>query len=459
MAKATNNRIKYVTVMTSFVFSAMVTTTMLPVLGSEDSISLSITEAINAALKQNLDLRRGTNEIESYKIEKERAKAHFLPDLRLSGHSSWSSSVKGEESESFSSTASSSLNLFNGFGDVSELRAARAELQGVLSDYERDRQGIVYWTIRQFIEVISAGEYVRIEEENLITQENLLQQMEAFHEAGKISKADVYQQKADIKQSELQVLNAERNWEVGRIELLKILAEPADATMEFQPPEIEAMTSAIAEYSPSFSLEDVLANRDDYKAYESKMKTANERIKAAQSGYWPSISLSAGAGSSYRDSDLMNSFYEQFWENNPYLQIGLSLSFPIFDQAARKSSLKKAQIQLSNQEIAFRSLKLEIESELQQAILDFRTALKEREAAYAKRDYAREALIISQERYRVGTADYVQLSQARASFLNAAYQQIDADYGLFLQYTALHYYIGDIDKIIEFLNEVEGRTE
>ena len=125
---------------------------------------------------------------------------------------------------------------------------------------------------------------------------------------------------------------------------------------------------------------------------------------------------------------------------------------PLFDRFATCNNVQQAEIQLSTQQLNFRNLDLQISSQVQQSLLDYSTAVKQREVAHAQYEYASEALKISEERFRVGSSTYIELSQVRTNFYNAAYQRVSADYNLLLNYISIHYFSGNIDAAISIFN-------
>jgi outer membrane protein len=65
-------------------------------------------------------------------------------------------------------------------------------------------------------------------------------------------------------------------------------------------------------------------------------------------------------------------------------------------------------------------------------------------ATEAQQRAAALALEASQERYRVGAATLVELTQARTTQVQAASALVSARYNLLFQRTLLDYYVGDL---------------
>ncbi len=419
---------------------------------ARESENITMAQAIQMALEGNISLQQFLNVVYSDQINVKQSKANFLPNLGANFSASKNYPKTGNTGESFTGSITSNLNLFNGFYDVAHLKISRMNLASDTADYAWNRQTIVFGTVSQFMQVVLDSEFIRIATDNLQTQQDQLKQIEAFMKAGNRSRADVYQQLADMKQSELQLIQAQRDYAVSRLDLLQILGKPAEAGLQFQTLLVDSLILGFVNKSPEIITSDVIEARMDALSQKYQIQAARYQIQAARSDYWPSLSFSVGSGSGYRSGIPGLDFSDQFIDENPYIGIGLSFSLPLFDRFSTKFSVQQARLQLSTQQLTLQNLQLQIGSQIKQALLDYQTALKQREVAHAQYEYSSEALKISEERFRVGSATYIELSQVRANYYNAAYQKISADYNLLLRYMTIHYYGGTVDAAISIFN-------
>jgi outer membrane protein len=202
--------------------------------------------------------------------------ANFLPDLSASasGSKNFSSNKLGsalnssgrpgnQNVESASAGLSSNLNVFNGFGDLANLSGSKLGLRADQADHDFKQQSVVFQTISQFVQAVKNGDFIHIEEENLKAQDQQLQQIEEFYNTGNRSIADVLQQRAAIKQSEMQVLTAKRNYEVSRIDLLQTLGQSSTADLEFAPLKVDSLQSLPDVEFSNAALDTVLRARKD----------------------------------------------------------------------------------------------------------------------------------------------------------------------------------------------------
>ena len=139
--------------------------------------------------------------------------------------------------------------------------------------------------------------------ENLAAQAALEAQIQIYVKAGARTIADLYQQQANAASARLAVVQAERSSELARIEVIRTLRLDPRGTYEFVAPVItdpQQLTIDPLEELIGRALE----TRADIRASEARLEASRQDIRVARSTRWPTVSLSAGFGSSFsNDSD------------------------------------------------------------------------------------------------------------------------------------------------------------
>jgi outer membrane protein len=422
--------------------------------------SITLKSAIETALSANIDLRQAMSLVESRAISVRSSKTQFLPDLRLSMGASrsygkqqdpYSDRFEWSHSSSTNLSVSSGLQLFSGFGRIASLRQSQLELEAQRRSLTRSREQIIFETIQQFVLVVLDGDLIKADTEDLESQRRQLAQIEAFTASGRRPIVDLYQQQALVSGAESRLLVDQRDYEVDKYNLLQIMAVSPGAEYDIVVPDIDTITTEISSLIPESAVDEALANRADLAAQRLQVEAAKKQITASRSGYWPSLSLSAGAGTSYRSSGSYD-FNDQFYSNNLNASIGLSLSAPIFDRLATNSSVSQAKIQLRQAQLGLDKLELQVKIDVQQALQDYATAGKAVEVAEAQIKYSEQALKNMEERYKVNASTLVELTQARASYLQSVYNLINARYSHLVRGIAVLFYSGQIDAIMPFLD-------
>ena len=113
---------------------------------------------------------------------------------------------------------------------------------------------------------------------------------------------------------------------------------------------------------------------------------ARRDLRIARSSYYPTLSLSAGYGSSYSDARqkmFMNPDgtyrYEAYplaeqYKDNASSYISVSLNVPIFGRLTTRHNVQRQKIAVRQAEYALRTTEKQVNKEATQALIDSRTA-------------------------------------------------------------------------------------
>lgn len=422
---------------------------------SQEQRLITLKDAIDIALETNLDLRRSSNQVASSAISVGQSKAAFLPDLSASASASQGYSrdydpmtdvTQNRQNQSLNLGLSTRLTLFNGFGNIASLQSARLQLLANKKSLMRVKDSVIFETYSRYLQVLMDQELLSSERENLTAQRQQLERIEEFLNVGNRSLADLLQQQAEVSQAELRALQAEGYLTVDKLQLLKTIGLPPAYDYEVSAVPVEGLVGKLVSEESEVQWVDALENRADIIAQTLFIGAAEKEVQAARSGYWPTLSLSAEVGSGYNDSYEYGNFCDQLLDINPNARIGLTLSMPIFDRSVTRNSVRKAQIQLANEQLSLEDLRQTIIFELQQALSEYSTAQKKLESARAQREYARQALQVTVERYDVGSAILAELSLTRAQYVAANNDWIQANYNLLVSRVALDYHAGRLQN-------------
>ena len=413
-----------------------------------DLPELTLNKAVDLALQNNSDLKTTRQTVRSAETTILQKKTNYYPKLEISSKASHehgttavsSSSYKTSTYGTYTTSVSSSVNIFNGFADQAAFESARFSLSAERQSLSREQQTTVFQTILKFIGAVTNQELVLVKEENLKDNRLQLKRIEAFFKAGKRPVTDLYQQQAETSQAELTLLDSARDFQTSKLELLQTIGLAADERFRIVAPKIPDTAHLGGDHSVNNILDTALMQRTDLKSQASLIEAAKEDIKAARGGLWPKVSLNAEINSSY--STLGKSgFTNQF--DNPGNLVSVSITIPIFDGWKTEYEETQARIKLNKAHIAREKLSKQIGVEVAKAIQVFQIAVKKLEVEELQVKYAQQAYVASRERYDVGVADILELSSARKTAIQARYDRINALYDLSLERVAISYYQGD----------------
>lgn len=415
--------------------------------------TITFNEAVRIALDQNIALRQAENITELRSINVSRQRMNFLPSLNLSSNgrqtygrtfSQTEGVVVDQLARNFSAGLDASVNVFRGFGDVASYEQSQYMRDAGLLTYEWQRQTTVFNVMSSYLTLIERREQIRIQEENLESQMRQLEQIREFTEVGSRPISDLYQQQAAVAAAELEVLRAQRLYQIGEATMIQILQLDPLGNYDFEAPTVDDLELETTDFRPGQLLREAFQQRSDLEARALNIRAAEQGIRAARSTYWPSVNLSGGVGSSYSNLRLL-SFQDQFFDSNRSGSLGLSLSFPIFDRFNTRNNVQQARVEYNNSQLALEDTRQDIAVQVRQAYLDYLTAEKQLDVTEKQLQAANQALEAEQERYNLGAATLVELSQARAAQVQASSNWVQARYDFLFQEKLLDYYTGKLD--------------
>ncbi|MEO8425701.1 MAG: efflux transporter outer membrane subunit [Verrucomicrobiota bacterium] len=221
---------------------------------------------------------------------------------------------------------------------------------------------------------------------------------------GIATELDVAQAETQLKGAQAQIPGVDLQRAQTRHTLAVLCGQPA--TMFALTPNTVSSTSlpAIPVSVPSEWLE----NRPDIAASERRMAAANANVGVAKAAFYPKIMLNgAGGFDSISASTLFN------WESRLWA-VGPTLQLPIFTGGRNRAQLASAKAVYEGAVATYRQTVLtafqDVEDQLAAQILLARQLNEERAAL----DAARRALDISNNRYKAGVEQYLDVILAQA---------------------------------------------
>ena len=416
------------------------------------SQTITFDDAIRIALRQNTTLLQANNSAALSSATVRQQRLSFLPDLRFTTNTGQNygrtfsedeGRIIDQTTQSVNASVSSSVTLFNGLTNVASLRSAQLSEDAGERNVKRAEQTVAFTVASNFLALVQQQEQLRVQRENLAAQVAQEKQIKAFVDAGSRPISDLYQQQAAVAAARSQVVNAERAFELAKVDLIQTLQLDPRGSYAFAPPALDTASKANATFSLDSLLTRALGQRSDLFAQQSLVSAASQNVKAANGSRWPSLSLSAGYNSAYSSATPIGFTDQLNQRRGGSLAIGLSI--PLFDRGTTDLAAQRAQIAEDNARLDLKDRQQQVGLEVRRAYLDYRAATQQLDAAEAQLRAAALALQASQQRYNVGAATLLEVTQARATQLQGASALVTARYGLLFQRTLIGYYIGDLD--------------
>ena len=165
-------------------------------------------------------------------------------------------------------------------------------------------------------------------------------------------------------------------------------------------------------------------SRIEYKQLATLKNLREAELKYNQWSYLPSVALNGA----YNLNFFNNTFIDLYSRNYPNSFVNLTLALPIFQGGKRKANINSAEWQLKRVALDVTNLKLNVNSEYQQALASYKSNLTVFLSQKENMELAKEVYDLIQLQYRSGIKTYLEvitsetdLRTARINYYNSLY--------------------------------------
>lgn len=394
--------------------------------------AISIDEAISITLSNNPAVAVKKSEVKKTQFEAQEKKGMLFPSLSSNYYLSTGnsgnilSSSQGVTPQSYMSVQSKSfydLNFtlmfplftggsFNAMAEEAKLTAKWEE--SLLGALENE---VIFKTIELYYKALYAKEYILVTDEWRKLVEAQLNRTKSLLEAGKVPKADLLRDEAElalVSQNQREALTAKEN---AILDLKAHLGISMDSKLSLKS---EFHNSQINRITQEEAVNYAFKNRPELMAIQHRLNSAKANIKAANGAFLPQVSL-MGMYDVFRSTTMKG-------ENG--FTVGLVTSIPIYDGGIRSSKTKQAETEVDKVLAMEKEIKLRIENEVRQAILQLETASQNITTTEAAIKSAEEYLRITGLRHEAGKAIKVEVYDSILTHVRAELNRLRALYDM-----------------------------
>ncbi len=427
---------------------------------SDDTLKLSLDDAISMGLKNNLGLKQAENGEKSIHGQKLEAFQNFLPTITLSGDTGvhqhnlaalgFGPGVIGMFSSLFPGGVMPSGLSFITRDDLTEgqiqfsqmlfsgpviaaFKGAGAAEKSAFFAKMSARGEVVQQVASAYLHAIAASGEVDNAKALEATGEVLLSQTHAAHEAGTVSNLDELRARVQLQAQQQALISAQNMLEKDLILLKREIGIDPGQKIALTDP---APYSDLAQQTPEEVCAVAYQNRQDYQnlknqAIEYKaIHTAyrSQRLPSLSFGGYYGVSQVNGAGS-----------------HGNFVAQG-TLSVPLFREARLRGDTDAAQAQLDAVNAQLADLRAAIDQQVRSALLDVDATAKLVQVARSNVDLATHALSDETDRVNAGVDDNLPLVTAQSTLATAQSNLVESLYQYNLAKLALARASGIIEQ-------------
>lgn len=301
-----------------------------------------LTGLIQQALDNNRDLRVAALNVEAFQAQYRIQRADLFPALSANANEQRQrvpASVTGTGKSAITSTYTATLGIsayeLDFFGRVRSL--SEQAMQSYLATEEARRSAqlsLVANVANAYLTWRADQELLALAEQTLAANEHSLRLTTRSKSAGKASSLDVVQAQTSVESTRASKARYQRQVAQDLNSLALLVGTPVDSTLPTRP-----LADDLVARLPAGLPSDLLQRRPDILQAEYKLKAANANIGAARAAFFPSVTLTANAGSASRHLSGLFKGGSGAWTFQPQINL------PIFNAGSLRASLDYARLQ------------------------------------------------------------------------------------------------------------------
>ena len=399
----------------------------------------TLRDCIDYALEHNITIQRNRISAESAQEDVKTAKADFLPSLSgnisqrvvnrpnsargtiISGDNITTSESKTSYNGSYGIDAN--WTVYNGSKRVNTVKQQKLNNRIAELNVDESENSIEESITQLYVQILYSAEAVKVNESTLEVSRKEFERGQELFNVGSIASSDLAQLEAQVSSDNYQLVTSQATLQDYKLQLKQLLELDGDIEMDLYLPQLSDSNVLIP-----------LPEKDD-------VESSDLSIKMARAGYLPTLSLSAGIGSTNANgSDF--SFSEQVkqnWNNS----LGLTLSIPIFDKRQTKSSINKAKLQKQTSQLDLLDNKKTLYKTIENLWLAANSAQQQYVAASQKLKSTETSYSLVSEQFNVGMKNTVELLTEKNNLLSAQQETLQAKYTAILNAGLLRFYQGE----------------
>jgi outer membrane protein len=316
----------------------------------------------------------------------------------------------------FSITAQQTL--WDSSGQLARWRQNAAFAEGVEAT-ERATRLTVALNVRTFYFAARANKaLVVVARDTLANQQKHLDQVSGFVKVGTQPEIALAQQRTAVANAQVQVINAENNYEVAKAQLNQAIGLERDTNYDVEDESTPAIDGEDQSTDPL--LAEALKARPDYLSLEKQVEAQRLAIWAAKTAYGPNLA----ASTNFSDGGQQLANLGWNWTFN------LTLNWQLFSGGLTWYTVKEQKANLEGIEAQRDLLRQQVRLGVEQARLAVRAAKAALGAAAEAEANAKEQLRLAEGRYQAGVGSIIELGDAQVAATTAAAQKVQADYNV-----------------------------
>jgi outer membrane protein TolC len=395
------------------------------------TLKISLQEAIDRGLKQNLGLLLSSEDIRSARGERWTQLSKLLPNLTTQTNVVASQidlttlglsagvipgipNVIGPFSY-FDARAYMTQTLFD-WKAINNTRSATQSVNSAKYTYKDARDLVILAVGFTYLQAIAGEARIETADAQVKTAQALYDQASDQLKAGTSPRIDALRANVELQTREQQLIAAKNDFAIEKLTFARVIGLAPGQQFDlidkslYQP--LEGITVDEAE-------KHAYASRSDYRAALADQRAAEYSHKAAVAGYFPTLTFSGDYGAAGQHPDT---------SSHGVFDVRGTLNIPIFQGGSVHGDILKADAQLEQSRERVENLRGQIDADVRTALLNLESSAEQVKVSESNVGLAEETLRQSSDRFTAGVTDTVEVVQSQELVASAHENYISSLY-------------------------------
>jgi outer membrane protein TolC len=293
------------------------------------------------------------------------------------------------------------------FSALRKYRAANENIKAAQFSNENTRDLVVYVCANLYLQAVASNSRIEATQAQVKTAQTLYNLALDQKSAGVAPGIEVLRAQVELQAQQQKLIVAEDQYAKDKLSLARAIGLPLG--QEF------TLTDGMA-YAPfpTMTLDEAIQRaykeRPDYRSAQARMRAAEMERESAKAGRLPTVNFSAAYGA----------LGQRPWENHGTFTIASILRIPLFQGGLVRGMVLEADAVFRQRQAEFEDLRGRIYYDIRNAFLDLKAAADRVQVAQSAIKLATEQVQQSQDRFRAGVTNNVEVVQAQEALATAS---------------------------------------
>lgn len=285
--------LKWVSVLLAFL--------VLPHIGAAQSSqdAFGLQDAIEAALKANLGIKRTQEEIHAAEAVRHSSMTKFLPTLgasytyihrneeRTSPSLLSGRDIVSSPQDQYTFATTFTQPIFTGFGLINEYKLAELGLDRAEVSAKLTRQNVILDAKNAYFSVLKSQKLLDVAHQTVASIASQKEVSENFYKVGLSPLNDLLQSQVQLANAKQQLTIAQNNLEIARAQFNTVLRRPVNMPVLL----VDELDYSSFQESLDSSLDIAQKNRLEIQVADLDIEVAEKQVKLTEKDYFPSVNL------------------------------------------------------------------------------------------------------------------------------------------------------------------------